>query len=98
MADDRASFSADRLKLRRVAAEILGSSRWWYEEQLREELLSRAWHRARPRATQCRHGGDSEVGVPAAPGPVERTQEQASLISWLRRASPRDRPPGSDPG
>ena len=32
-------------ELRREAAELLSRSRWWQDEQLREELLSRAWYR-----------------------------------------------------
>lgn len=34
-------------ELRSEAAELLGRSRWWREELLREDLLGRDWHRAR---------------------------------------------------
>jgi hypothetical protein len=32
-------------ELRREAAELLGRSRWWRDEGVREQLLSRAWDR-----------------------------------------------------
>jgi hypothetical protein len=55
MTEDFASDAALERELRREAAEILSRSRWWYEERLREELLSREWYRPR-------QGGTGELG------------------------------------
>lgn len=46
--DAAARRRAADAELWREAGELLGRSRWWQQELLREELLSRAWYRPKP--------------------------------------------------